>query len=108
MYSRGGLAGEGNRRIGEPGGNEAGQILGARQRARDAPDVRAGGGSVSLGEVILGDDVGDSDAAAGYQHAEHLSEYRWLVGGQVDHAVGDHDIDRRVRQWQALDLALAE
>ncbi len=44
-------------------------------------------------QVVLGDDVGDPDPAAGHQNPEHLGQHRRLVHGQVDHAVGDHDVD---------------
>ena len=43
------------------------------------------------GEVVVDDDVGNTEAASGAQHAVDLGEDGGFVGGQVDHAVGDHD-----------------
>ena len=45
-------------------------------------------------ERVLGDDVADPDPAAGPQDAGDLGEDRALVGGEVDDAVADHDVDR--------------
>ena len=48
-------------------------------------------------------DVGDLQAPARAQHPVDLVEHRVLVGHEVDDAVGDHDIDRRVGERQRLD-----
>ena len=65
------------------------------QRAGDAADVASRARRAPPGEVVVGHDVGDPDPAARAQHAVHLGEHRRLVGRQVDHAVRDHDVDRR-------------
>jgi hypothetical protein len=69
----------------------------SRPRRPARPDPR--------GELILGDHVGDADAVAGLEDAEGLGEHGWLVGGEVDHAVGDDHVDRLGRQGDGLDLA---
>jgi hypothetical protein len=62
--------------------------------------------------VVFGNYVGDADAAAGGQDAEHFGEHGGLVGGQVDDAVGDHDVHgrpltapARVREHQMSKIA---
>ena len=52
--------------------------------------------------------VGDGEAAAGPQHAEGLAQDAVLVGGEIDDAVGDDDVDGVVGQRNVLDLALEE
>ena len=73
----------------------------AGERAGDAagPLLHVGAGGVV--HVGVGDHVGDGEAAAGAQHARGLAEDLRLVGGEVDHAVGDHDVDARVGQRDA-------
>src|SRR5262245_64533051 len=44
------------------------------------------------------DDVGDREAPARLEHAKGFGEHPVLVGGQVDHAVRDDDVDRAVQQ----------
>jgi hypothetical protein len=46
--------------------------------------------------------------AAGLEHAKRLAEHASLVAGEIDHAVRDDDVHRRVRQRDVLDLALQE
>src|SRR5699024_3940106 len=53
-------------------------------------------------------DVADADLAIDGQHPRYLGEHPGLVDRQVDHAVGDHDVDRAGRQRHVLDAALAE
>jgi hypothetical protein len=56
--------------------------------------------------VGVGDHVGDGDAAAGTEHARGFPYYLRLVTGQVDHAVGDDDVDARVRERHVFQVAL--
>ena len=58
--------------------------------------------------VRVGDDVADREPASGPQHPGGLPEYRGLVPGEVDHAVGDQHVDRVVRQRDVLDRSLQE
>ena len=81
--------------VDEPGSGQSVEVLRPGQRTGDAPDVGAALGPVGRGEVVLGDDVGDPDPPARAQHPEHLGQHGRLVGRQVDHAVGDDDVDRR-------------
>jgi hypothetical protein len=57
--------------------------------------------------VVFGDDVGDPDPSAGDQDTENFGEHGRFVDRQVDHTVGDGDVDRGVGQWDVLDVALA-
>ena len=56
----------------------------------------------------VGDDVADREAPTGAQDPRRLAEHRGLVGREVDHAVGDHDVDRGVGERNVLDRALQE
>jgi hypothetical protein len=58
--------------------------------------------------VLVGDDIGDREPAAGAQDARGLGEHLGLVRREVDHAVGDHDVDGRVGERDVLDVALEE
>ncbi len=58
--------------------------------------------------VGVGDHVRDGEAPAGAQHPCGLSEHLALVGGEVDHAVRDHDVDGVVCERDVLDVALDE
>ena len=42
------------------------------------------------------------------KHPRGLADHAVLVGGEVDHAVGDDDVDARVREREFLDIALEE
>ena len=68
-------------------------------------------GHVAPGGLVhpgVGDDVGDREAAAWPEHPRRLAEDRRLVGGEVDHAVGDHDVHRVVGQRHLFDRPLQE
>ena len=79
---------------------------GARERAGDAAGPLAHVRARRLVHVLVGDHVGDGEAAAGAQHARGLGDHPRLVAGEVDDAVGDHDVDARVGQRDLLDVAL--
>lgn len=64
--------------------------------ACDAVGVGAHAGAVLGGEVIVGDQVADADAAAGSEDAVDLAEDCGFVRGEVDDAVGDDDVDAGV------------
>ena len=62
----------------------------------------------SAAQRILGDDVADADPAARPEDAGDLGEDGRLVGGEVDDAVADDDVDRLGGQRDGLDVALQE
>lgn len=74
----------------------------------DVADVVASFGPLVRGEVVVGDHVGDADPFARHQDGVGLGEHGGLVDGQVDHASGDHDVDRGGGQWDGFDGALEE
>ena len=78
--------------VGQAGVRERLLELVARERARDAAGPLLHVGAGGLVHVGVGDHVGDREAATGPQHAR-LGEDLALVGGEVDHAVGDHHVD---------------
>ena len=55
--------------------------------------------------VVVGDDVGDGEPAAGLEHAGGLAQDLGLVAREVDHAVGDDHVDAVARQRDLLDVA---
>ena len=79
-----------------------------RKRARDAADVGAALRLLLVRKPVLGDDVGDSEPAARFEHPGDLQQDLRLVGREVDHTVGDDDVDRVGGQGDLLDQALEE
>ena len=61
-----------------------------------------------IGNFSANHDIGNGKTAAGLQHAKRLAQDAVLVGGEVDDAVGDDDVDGVVRKRDILDLAFEE
>ena len=79
-----------------------------RDRARDAtrPEIEP---LLRVGcELLDRHHVGDGEPAVRPKDAVRLAKHRGLVRGEVDDAVGDHDIDGGVIEWELLDRALEE
>jgi hypothetical protein len=104
----GDLVGEGHLDLLKADGGQTLLVLVLGERAGDAAHVAAALGTVIRGEAILGDDVADADPAAWLKDAVDLGEHGRLVDRQVDHAVGDHHVDRGGGQGDLLDVALEE
>src|ERR1044072_5561780 len=80
-------------------------------------EVEAGHGAGDAADVLLhvlarggvhvgvGDHVRDGEVPARLQDPRGLADHAALVGGEVDHAVGDHDVDRVVLERDLLDVA---
>src|SRR6266511_204281 len=87
---------------------EEGPELSFLERARHAahPElhVPADGGR----NLAAHDHVRHREPSAGLEHAERFGEHSALVRRQVDHAVRDDHVHRRVGQRDALDVALQE
>ena len=63
----------------------------------------------ALRNTSVGEDVGEEELAARLQDAKHLFEQLFFEWREVDHAVGDHDVDALVRDnGHVLDEALDE
>ena len=92
----------------QPGRPEVARVLLGGERSGDAAGPLTHVGARRLVHVGVCDYVRHRDAPAGSQHACHLAQDLGLVGGQVDHAVGDDHVHRGVRQRDVLDVALAE
>src|SRR5581483_924753 len=92
----------------EAGGFESGDVFGTRERPGDAPDVAAALGALLGREVVVGHHVAHTDAASRLQDAGDLGEDRGLVRREVDHAVGDDDVDGARRERDLLDHAAEE
>ena len=71
--------GGGDADVREAGRPQALLVLGERQRTGDAPDVAAAFGALVGSQVIVRQDVGDAEAAAGPEDAVHLREHARLV-----------------------------
>ena len=74
------------------------------QRAGDAAGPQL---DVEL-HVLALDDVGHSEPPARLLHAKGLGQDAPLVDGEIDHAVGDDDVDRGVGQRDLFDVALED
>ncbi len=61
-----------------------------------------------LVHLRVGNHVGDGESTTRTKHAESFAEDPGLVTGQVDHAIGDDHVDRRVRKRDPLDLSSEE
>src|SRR5207245_10746604 len=73
-------------------------VLADRDRPRDAPGPQVKR-ALHLGrELRESDHVRNSEPASWCEDAVRLTEVRARVRGEVDHAVGDHDVDARI--WQ--------
>src|SRR5262249_42304829 len=103
-----GLVGRRDANGGEPGGLENLSVLTLGESAVAAADPLFGLGALHGIEAFVDDDIADAQTAARAQHAERLGEGAGLVGGQVDHTVGDDDVDGGVRQRDVLDMAVQE
>src|SRR5690348_6928088 len=73
------------------------------ESASDAPGPGFQVGAYLLREVAQKHHVRDSKAPAGSQYTVRLAQHLPLIGGEVDHAVGDHHINRVLRQRDRLD-----
>jgi hypothetical protein len=69
VHAVGGLLGEPYGRICETGRNEICQVLAAGERAGDAADVRAALSALDRSEMILRDDIADSDSTTRHEHS---------------------------------------
>ena len=65
-------------------------------------------GARGVVHVRVGDHVRDGEASPRPQYARGLADHAALVGAEVDHAVGDDDVDAGVRERDLLDVALEE
>src|SRR5690348_18074745 len=78
------------------------------ERASDAtnPEKHA---LANLGENLAPrDNIGDGEAAAGLEDAKGFAEDLILVGGKIDDAIGDDDVDGIIGQGDVLDFAFEE
>jgi L-seryl-tRNA(Ser) seleniumtransferase len=79
------------------------RMLPAKQRADDSAGPEVDALASVLGDLVVADDVGELEAATRAEHTIDLGEHRLLVRDEVDDAVGDHDVDRLVRERQRFD-----
>src|ERR1039457_416235 len=60
------------------------------------------------GNISRDDDIGDREPAAWFQYAEGFAQDAIFVGREVDHAIGNDDVDGIIGQGDILDLTLEE
>src|SRR6267378_3920820 len=89
--------------VAEPGVAERSGVLADRDRARDTTGPLVEGALHLRRQLGERDHVRHGEPSAGPQHAVRLTKHGALVRGQVDHAVGDDDVDARLGQWDLLD-----
>lgn len=61
-----------------------------------------------LRQRLLEGNVADDQLTAGLQHPQNLAKDLRLIGGEVDHTVTDHAVNRCIRQGQLVDLGQME
>ena len=94
--------------VSEPGPPKGVGVLVDRDRPCDAPGPRVEARLRFRRQLAQRDHVGHREAPARPQHPMRFAEHGGLVGGQVDDAVRDHDVDARVGKGDLLDRALEE
>src|SRR5207302_6134291 len=52
------------------------------------------------------DDIGYGEASSRLEHTKGFAQNAVLVCREIDHAIGNDDVDRSVRQWNLFDLTL--
>lgn len=82
-----------NPRLGEPGGLKCCNELCFQQSACDSTGPQVDVTQRLVREHLADHDVGDLDAAPGLEDAGDLGDCAVLVRYEIEHAVGDHDID---------------
>ena len=100
-------------RCGAPAGPQAGgldrlDVARRGDRARDAGRPQLDVAPRALLQRPAADDVGEREPPSWAQHAGGLLEDAALDHGEVDHAVGDHDVEARVAERQPVDPRLDE
>jgi len=55
--------------------------------------------------VGLQQDVSHLEAATRLQYPEHFAQHPELLAAEIEDAIGDQEIDRRIGKRQCLDLA---
>src|SRR5271157_719102 len=101
-------AGGFDRDLVEAGGSQLGAILVFFERAGNAADPQQDAAADFGEHPAFGDNVGNGQAAAGFENAEGFGQYAVLVGREVDDAIGNNDIDRVVGQGNVFDFAFEE
>jgi hypothetical protein len=101
----GGRGGAGDGDGGEPGRLEKAAVFALGEGAFEAADVLFGCGAPGGVGAFVGGDVADAQPSAGAQHPERFGGHLGFVGGQVDDAVGDDDVDAVAGQGDRLDAA---
>ena len=93
---------------GESGGGEFGFIVRFFEGAGDAADPEFDVAFEFGGDFAADDDIADGEAAAGFEDAEGFAEDAVFVGGEVDDAVGNDDVDGVIGEGDVFDFALEE
>src|SRR6185312_3709059 len=92
--------------IDKASGNKPRTVVAFFQSSSDTANPKQHALTNSLRHFAFDDDIGDSESATGAQHAKRLLQYLVLIGGKVDNAVGDDDIDRLIWQRNVFDRSL--
>src|SRR5262249_34670338 len=92
----------------EAGLVQLGAVLAFLQGARYAPDPELHALANRRRNLTADHDVRDREPPAGAKDPEGPGEHPVLVGGKVDHTIGDDDIHGIVRKGNGLDLPFEE
>src|SRR5437870_133270 len=92
----------------EPGLRQQPPILGFLQGAGDAPNPQLHAAPHGRRHVPSNHNIRHGEPAAWFENAEGLAQHLALVGREVDHAVRDDHVHRRIRERDVLDFPLQE
>ena len=90
--------------------HQAAEVLDVHRSAQALADEQRAAADL-FGYAAIGEDVGEVELSAVGEHAPDFVEDGLLVGGEVDNAVGDDDVDGAVLDAElveCLDVALLE
>src|SRR6185437_2640596 len=92
----------------EPCGFELVLIVRSLKGAGDATDPEEHAVAYGVRDVTEEDHVGDGEAAAGAEDTKCFREDAVFIGGEIDNAVGDDDVDGTAGKGYGFDLAFEE
>ena len=92
----------------ETGLGQLGDVVVVSERARDTANPQFHAALYFGGNVTTHYNVGYGEAASGFQNTERFTKYAVFVTREIDHAVGNDDIDRVVGQGNVFDFPFEE
>ena len=92
----------------EARGVEFGAIVVLFERARNAAHPQQNALADLWRNFTARDYVGDGEAAARLEDTEGFAQHAVFVGGKIDDAIGEDDVDRVIGKWYVFDFDFQE